>query len=94
MPPSTLTDANGNYSFPSLANGTYTLTLAPASGSNYQPAGPLSVVISNAQTTWTGQDVTLPVTSSMSATVYLGSTSTPAGEGATGPRSQMRASIG
>jgi hypothetical protein len=78
---SVLTDASGNYSVPSLENATYTLSFALASGANYQPADPLVVVVSNAQTAWTGRDATLSVASSMSGTVYLGSTSTPAGAG-------------
>ena len=39
------------------------------------------VTVNNAQTTWTGRDVTLPLSGGISGTVYLGSTETPAGAG-------------
>ena len=79
--PTALTDASGNYSFPSMYNGTYTLRFALVSGSTYQAPSPKVVVVSTANTTRTGQDVTMPPAASISGTVYLGSTSTPAGAG-------------
>lgn len=78
--PVALTDASGGYAFTGLFNGVYTITFTYLSGTEFQaPAAPLVITVSSTQQVFTGQDVTMPASASMSGVVSLGDTSSPAG---------------
>ena len=78
--PSTVTDASGSYSFTRLGNGVYTIRFAYLAGPEFQaPHRPSSSRWTTLRQVFTGQDVTMPPTSSISGSVFLGSDGTRAG---------------
>jgi hypothetical protein len=78
--PTALTDASGSYRFSGLGNGVYTIRFAYLPGLEYQePSAPVVATVSNSQQIFSGQDVTMRASPSISGTVFLGSAGTRAG---------------
>jgi sarcosine oxidase gamma subunit len=68
----TNTDSNGNYSFPGLAPGSYTVSVPnTASGYALETANPLNATVTAGNTTGNVNFGYLPQTGSLSGTVYL-----------------------
>ena len=75
VPPTTYTDAAGNYTFGHLSPGTYTLSFFYVAGPSYQKKlNAIVVTVSDAQLTHANADVTLTTSGSISGQVFLGST--------------------
>lgn len=73
VPPTTYTDASGDFLFPSLGKGTYTLAFDYVAGSQYQRLSNVVVVVSDVQPIQSGTTVTLAPSASISGRVFLGS---------------------
>ena len=83
-PPSTLTDANGDYLFSQLPYGSYQLTFTDATGTAYQPVGApqfAPITIERAASTVSADPVTLRRSASVAGAIYLGSPALRAGAG-------------
>ena len=76
---STLTDANGAYSFTNVLNGTYSITAVKA-GYNFTPASLNNVAVNGSNVT--GQNFSSMITYSMTGTIHTTSNSGPALSGA------------